>query len=99
MLRQRRVHRDVRIGEDATEGVRILHVGLEGLNGRRLAEGFQGPRAVAPLVGDHDLVDAGVRRQFEGDDPPESAGPQDRRLHVASKREATLRSFDLIFFG
>src|SRR5438132_1221511 len=99
VLRQRRIHRDVRIGEDATEGVRILHVGLEGLNGRRLAEGFQGPRTVSPLVRDHDLLDTRVRRQLEGDDPPESAGPQDHRLHVASKRGATLRSFDLIFFG
>src|SRR5437660_517644 len=81
------------------EGVRILHVGLEGLNGRRLAEGFQGPRTVSPLVRDHDLLDTRVRRQLEGDDPPESAGPQDHRLHVASKRGATLRSFDLIFFG
>ena len=28
VLRQRRVYRDIRIGEDTTEGVRILHVGL-----------------------------------------------------------------------
>ena len=97
VLRQGGVHHDVRIAEEAAQRLRVRDIGLDCLDRGRLAEGLQGARTVAPFVRDHDLVDAGVRRELEGDDPPEPSGPKDRRLHGESKRPTGLRSFDLNF--
>src|SRR5207253_10040568 len=87
------------IAEEAAQRLRVRDIGLDCLDRGRLAEGLQGARTVAPFVRDHDLVDAGVRRELESDDPPEPSGPEDRRLHGESKRPTGLRSFDLNFRG
>src|SRR6059036_542453 len=87
--RERRIHRDVHAREDPMQRGPIRDIRLEGRERRRLAERLQRSGAVPSLVDDHDLIDAPVGRELQGDDPSESARPEDRGLHA--RIEATLR--------
>ena len=68
---------------------RVRDVRLEGRERCRLAERLQRAGAVPSLVDDYDFVDTPVGREFQRDDPPESARPEDRGLHA--RIEAAVR--------
>ena len=82
MFRQGRVHGDVGARKDPPQAVRVRHVGLNRRQVGGLPEGLQRARPVAALVHDDHLVHAGVRRELERDDPPETACAKDDRFHA-----------------